>query len=49
MGGVPVAFGYNSVLRGRNAVDLVFGDLDDVGAGAEGCGSWLGCLGLLIR
>lgn len=49
MGGVSVAFGYNGVLGGRNTVDLVFGDLDDVGAGAEGCGR-LGCLGnLLIR
>lgn len=32
---VSIAFGYNSILGRWNAVDLVFRDLNDVGAGAE--------------
>lgn len=34
-GRVSIAFGYNSILGRWNAVDLVFRDLNDVGAGAE--------------
>lgn len=35
-GRVSMAFGYKSILGRWNAVDLVFRDLNDVGAGAEG-------------
>lgn len=38
--GVAVALNNEGVFRGRDAVDLVFGDLNDVGAGGEKKISW---------
>lgn len=40
-----MSFSYKGILWGWDAVDLVLGDLDDVGAGAEGSCKFL-CLAL---